>query len=219
MIDSVEPSREQGYVGQVWSRWFALTGVIAPVFLVLVFTLDGFMRPGYSQLQQTISSLGRGQNAWILNTTLTVFGLLLLLFVVGLYPWLAQIMKRQPVASCILLTITGLAAVCAGLFPEKDPAQPKALHGVIHSLAFLIAFILLIIAIFIIGLGVRRVPKLHRYSWYSLITGAITLVIFVLYFLLQSFHVSYVGLMERILVIEAFAWYAVTGWTIFALDQ
>jgi hypothetical membrane protein len=52
---------------------------------VLVFTILGLLRPGYSPINQVVSNLGIGQDAWILNTDLVVFGLLSMLFAIGFY--------------------------------------------------------------------------------------------------------------------------------------
>ncbi len=42
------------------ARWLALARVVGPILFVGVFTLAGFLRPGYSPIHQAISDLGVG---------------------------------------------------------------------------------------------------------------------------------------------------------------
>src|SRR5712691_12026348 len=70
---------------------FILTGVIGSILFVLVIAIDGFLRPGYSPIHQVISDLGIGQNAWILNADLVVFGLLVMLSAIGF----SQVMRTS----------------------------------------------------------------------------------------------------------------------------
>ena len=56
--------------GSIVPRLVALIGVVSPILCVLVFTLAGFLRPGYSPIHHVISDLGVGPDGWILNTDL-----------------------------------------------------------------------------------------------------------------------------------------------------
>ena len=62
---------------------FLWCGAISGPLAVLVITIDGFLRPGYSPISQVVSDLGIGENAWILNTTLMVSGQVSMLFALG----------------------------------------------------------------------------------------------------------------------------------------
>jgi Protein of unknown function (DUF998) len=66
-------------------RLVALIGVISPILCVQVFTLAGFLRPGYSPIHHVISDLGVGPDGWILNTDLVISGLLFIIFAFGFY--------------------------------------------------------------------------------------------------------------------------------------
>src|SRR5215469_16914469 len=64
----------------------ALAGMMGPLLFILGFTLAGWLTPGYSPLQESISSLGvEGPHPWIQNTNFVVFGLLLLAFALGFF--------------------------------------------------------------------------------------------------------------------------------------
>src|ERR1051326_4746317 len=76
MQEHVLGSQSKSWWNQA-ARWLALAGVVGPMLYVGVFTLAGFLRPGYSPVRQAVSALGVGTNAWLLNTDAVVFGVLL----------------------------------------------------------------------------------------------------------------------------------------------
>ncbi len=220
-IPSERATRRQSHF--IWL--FILTGVIGSILSVLVITIDGFLRPGYSPIHQVVSDLGIGQNAWILNTDLVVFGFLFMLFAIGF----SQVMRtsiggRRLRASTSLLLLTGAGVVNDGFFTEYNPADPTSvLHDVLHSLGFLVAFGSLIIALFMIGLQLRKDRAWCGYGWYSILTSLITLLLtLLLIILLYAFPwygTQLVGLNERMLLVEAFAWHVVTGCRLFARER
>jgi Protein of unknown function (DUF998) len=77
--------------GSIPSRLVALIGVVSPILCVLVFTLAGFLRPGYSPIHHVISDLGVGTDGWILNTDLITSSLLFIIFAIGFYHWLLPV--------------------------------------------------------------------------------------------------------------------------------
>jgi hypothetical membrane protein len=188
---------------------------------VLVITIDGFLRPGYSPIHQVVSDLGIGQNAWILNTDLVVFGFLFMLFAIGFY----QVMRtsiggRSLRASTSLLLLTGAGVVNDGFFTEYNPADPTSvLHDVLHSLGFLVAFGSLIIALFLIGLQLRKDRTWRGYGWYSILTSLVTLLLIILPYAFPWYGAQLWGLNERMLLVGAFAWHVVTGCRLFALKR
>src|SRR5260221_11965295 len=87
-IHSERATRKRSY----FIRPFTLAGVIGSILFVLVFTIQGLLRPGYSPINQVVSDLVIGQDAWILNTDLVVLGLLRRAFSIGFYqPFLSSI--------------------------------------------------------------------------------------------------------------------------------
>src|SRR6266516_1968181 len=100
------------------AQFFVLAGVVGPILFVLVFTIDGWLSPGYSPLSQSVSSLGTtGTYAWIQNTNFVVFGLLLMAFAVGFSRQMREVLSRQALrTSTLLLLLTGAGLVNDGFF-------------------------------------------------------------------------------------------------------
>jgi hypothetical membrane protein len=186
---------------------------VGSILFVLVFIIDGFLRPGYSPIQQMVSDLGIGQNAWILNTDLAVFGLLCMLYVIGFYQAMRKSIGGGMLkASTSLLLLAGAGIVNDGFFTESNPADPTAtLHDALHSLGFLVAFSSLIIALFIIGLQLRKDRIWRGYAWYTMLTSLVTLLLIILPYAFPQYGVQFEGLNERMLLVEALAWQVVTG--------
>src|SRR5438132_11644215 len=206
-----------------WSRLiqlFLLCGAISGPLAVLMITIDGFLRPGYSPIHQVVSDLGIGENAWILNTDLVVFGLLFMLFAIGFYQaMLKSIGGRKLIASTLLLLLTGAGAVNDGFFAEYNPADPNsAFRDILHSLGLLIGLVSLLNALFMIGLHLRKDRAWRRYGWYSILTSLVTLLLLLLPYALPQYGAQLGGLNERMLLVVAFAWHVVTGCRLFALE-
>ena len=200
---------------------FTLAWVIGSIRFVLVFTIAGFLRPGYSPIHQVVSDLGVGQNAWILNTDLVVFGLLFMLFAIGFSQAMrTSIGERRLRAITSLLLLTGAGTVNDGFFTEYTPTDPtSALHDALHSLGFVIAFGSLIIALFMIGLQLRKDRVWGSYGWYSIFTSLVTLLLIILPYAFPGYGAQLGGLNERMLLVEAIAWHMVTGCRLFALER
>src|SRR2546429_9943650 len=106
---------------------FLWCGAINAPLAVLVITIDGFLRPGYSPIHQVVSDLGIGENAWILNTDLVVFGLLFMLFAIGFYQAMLKLIGgRELIVSTFLLLLTGAGAMNHCCFAEYNPPDPKS---------------------------------------------------------------------------------------------
>ncbi len=167
---SSAPSRQkEGHA----ARWFAFAGVGGPILFVLVFTLAGFLRPGYSPLSQAVSDLGVGPNAWLQNANFVVFGLLLITFAIGFYQGMRSVISRGWLVAClVLLILSGVGIINGGIFTE-DPTTV-----IVHWIGgFLLAFLSPLIVFFIAGWQWYRDPTWRIASWYSLITGVMTIAL------------------------------------------
>jgi len=191
------------------AQLLALAGVIGPIFFVLGFTIAGWLDPGYSPLQESVSALGaEGPYPWLQNATFVVFGLLLLAFALGFFHQMREVLSTKGRrASTFLLVLTGTGLVSDGFLTE---GPVTTLHGVLHGLGFLIIFGSLIIALLLIGGQLRAIAAWRGAGWYTMMTGMLTLGVLILSAALAD-PLQLTGLFQRILVVIAFGWYVVMG--------
>ncbi|MBX6750999.1 MAG: DUF998 domain-containing protein [Micromonosporaceae bacterium] len=127
-----------------------LAGQVAVVTMIVVTTVDGLLRPGYSVTRHWISHLSLGDRGWLGVTNLLVCGLLFAVFGLGL--------RRVSRAGAVLVTLAGSALVVAGLVPT-DPgldfppgtANVRTPMGSVHEAAAGVLFLSLIIAAVVLG--------------------------------------------------------------------
>ncbi len=202
--------------GQFLLRFIALLGVVNPVLCVLVITMAGFLRPGYSPIHSAISSLGTGPDGWILNIDLIISGLLFIIFAIGFYWCMRPIISRGwLLASTILLALSAAGVVNEGIFHQPAHGEPAAhLHMVLHGIGLAVLFYSLIIALLILGWQLRKTPDWRVYGWYLLLTAFATLgLLIVPTQIAGSGHIW--GFIERAQVIVGFSWSIVIGWRLF----
>lgn len=189
-------------------------GIIAPVFFAAVFTIAGFLHPGYSAFGQMISNLGAAQPfAWLQNTNFFISGLLLITFAIGFSQSMRSVInRRRLIVSSMLLGLAGVGLANEAFCVTDLPGQATTLHGVLHIVGFLVLFSSLIVAQILIGRQLLKSPACRVLGWYSIATGIATLALILLFFFTGHSIPQYVGLLNRIFVIVAFAWYVVMGW-------
>ena len=191
----------------------ALAGVVGPIIFVLGFTIAGWLTPDYSPLRQSVSSLGaEGPYLWLQNANFIVFGLLLMAFALGFFQQMQQLLTREgALTSTLLLMLTGAGLVNDGFFTE---GPVTTLHGLLHGLGFLVIFVSLIVALFIVGHQLSSLAAWRSAGWYSTMTGLLTLGVLILSAVFAE-PLQLTGLFQRVLVVVAFGWYVVMGIRLF----
>jgi hypothetical membrane protein len=198
------------------ARWLALGGVLGPVQFILLFTIAGLLRPDYSPIHQAISDLGVGDNAWLLNGSCVVNGLLLIGFAVGFALSMRSALSRGwRWSSAALLTLHGFGLIVAGIFTEA-PAT-LTMHWLVGAN---LAFLGPVVAFLVTGLALRRDKRWRGWGNYTLLAGAVTLTLVLIMFwvftpgsAVASLRLG--GLMERVVMIVIEVWYIAFGWRLF----
>lgn len=209
-------SAQQPTVSPRWRqfmKWSAYAGMGFPVIFVLLFTLAGLLRPGYSAVGQAVSDLGVGSMAWLVDVPLVILGLVVIALAIGFFRATRTILG--PVwqwISAITIALPGIGYVAAGIFTEAPSSL--LVHWLVGAM---LGLDFPIITFLVVGLILLPHPKWHRYAIYSLIASAATvgLVVFVEMAFspgspLSGFIIA--GLAERVDLVEILAWYVVMGW-------
>lgn len=149
-----------------------------PVFYALA-ALQLALRPGYDIRTQPISFLALGELGWIQIVNFLLTGVLALAGALGLRRALRG--QRGGAASPVLAGLYGLGMIGAGLFgPDPLPAPGQAPQmsatGAMHMVAFLVSFLSLIAACFVLA---RRFSAVGKRGWalYSIVTAVLAPVL------------------------------------------
>jgi hypothetical protein len=196
-------------------------GVISPFLFVLIFTIDGFLHPMYSQMTQMISFLSvQAENGWIQNGNFLLCGLLFVAFAFGFFQGMRTIIshKAQAVAT-IFLVLAGLALVNEGFNPTNLPGQPLGVHGILHYIGFFVIFGSLIVVPMVTGQALLKTVGWRRYGWYSIFSGLLTLVLLFSVIFTAAKFPQIVGLVNRLQIFGSFIWCTVIGWRLLACER
>lgn len=130
-------------------RWLAIGGMAASImFLPVVFAV-GETRPTYSHIAGHISALSAaGTAAWAQNANLVLFGVLVAGLGIGLHLGINGGVG-SPLGPALIAT-TGIASgIGTALFPEVQGGDPMTVVGVLHTIASVVAFAALALAMFV----------------------------------------------------------------------
>ncbi len=196
---------------------FRLCGIVAPILFTVLVIVESLLRPGYSQIFNDISDLGLGPYSIIQNISFMIFGILSIGFAIGLGNNLPY---RAGKAAKWLVIVFGVCIVLAGVTLLSAPAGMIYAKDVIsHGLVSAIAFLLIIIAQFMIWLALRGNDDAvwGRYRIYSLISGLLSILtlIFLSYTQFSPFH----GVSERLFIAVWLIWIEVTGLKLYSLTK
>lgn len=198
------------------TRWLALGAVVGPVLFVLASVVLGLLRPGYSPVSQQVSALAIGPNGVFMRAAYVLYGPLVIVGVIAVFRGFKHELGAVACWACtVLLVLSPLGILWAGIFTMNT----LALHLVGAQLAFSTPIIVLPIA----GFVLRRVPNWRRFgTWMMVIGGPLTLALLIGFIMSVPPSVlatvaggGSLGLWQRALGIEVFAWYVAMGWLAF----
>ena len=202
-------------------------GVIAPVFFIVMFLIEGATRADYSPLRQPVSSLSIGELGWTQITNFLISGSLLLAFAIGLRQTLRS--SGNPGGGPFLIGLVGLGLVGSGIFvtdplngyPPGTPLIPleRTTHGILHDLFGIPVFLGLPIACFVFR---KQFARLRESGWanYSALAG---FAMFAIFFLARlgfkqiGGFADFAGLFQRLSLIVGFTWIALLAVKMFTV--
>ena len=214
-----ENSQMQAYPLPI--RLLIACGAIGPILFILVFLVEGAIRPGYSAWHNFVSDLSLSNQGWMQIANFLICGVLMLCFALGL----RQVLRsgKGAVWGPLLLGIFGLSLLIAGFFvtdpslgyyPPGTSSSTHTLHGTIHGANAPLAFGSLTIAIFVLARRFASDPAWRGWALSSLITGILFVGFFIACLVVAILDQNGVlpnapaGLLERIAIIIGWGWIA-----------
>jgi hypothetical protein len=187
--------------------------MLGSAIFVLVFTIEGWLRPGYNPLSMHISALSLGQRGWIQITNFICLGLLLALLTWGV----ASEFKtgRASRWGVILLAVLSALFIISGPFvmdPAGTPLNEATLHGTIHGLAGGFVFLLMPATMFVFLRRFRLDPTWRVIYRWTLFLGVIEAAAVLIFTILSkapglgSAASGWIGLIQRTALIPFMFW-------------
>lgn len=213
---------KQSY-GKQSRRMFARLSLLGSGCVCLTVVLLHFIQPDLNPLSRLVSQYALGKQGWLLTVGLMGFAVSAFALACALAGTSNTIRLRVGI---VLLSIWGLCAILAGLFPT-DPIPPRglmSLSGMIHSIAANIGFFSLTGAILTCSGHLRA--AFGRSAWTRVINllaliSVISLILFLIAFVIAVTFGWFVhGLFERLVIAVDLAWLSTVALLLlFPIDQ
>jgi hypothetical protein len=157
-------------------RVAATSGMIAPIVFVTVFTIEGWLRPGYRAKEMFVSELSLGSHGWIQICNFVVVGILFLEFARGV----AREFRKTGASRVgrVLLTLVGIGILASGPFvvdAASTPPSQMTWHSKLHWNVFgALVFSLSPISCFVFLRRFCADPAWRAFTLPTLVAGVIT---------------------------------------------
>ena len=193
-------------------------GMLVPFVYIIMYILGGALRPGYSQIADSVSELlsPGSPNKALLDILNITFALLYLLFGIGV---LQFVMGSDPTSwvgriGAAMIIAVGVASIGSAVFPQDATGSLRTLPGTLHLVfVFGIQIPGAILSTLLIGIWLRQTDLFPGFAVYTFIsTGAI-----VLSGILAGPTVGtpIMGLVERISALAVHQWAFFFAWNLF----
>jgi Protein of unknown function (DUF998) len=191
----------------------AWAGMIGTTLFVLIFTLEGWYRPGYKPLEMFVSALSLGSRGWIQILNFIIFGALLFVFSRGVAAEFPN--GKASRGGLIILTTIAICYFLSGPFvmdPANTPRNQMTFHGTMHGLFGGIVFTLMPISCFVFLRRFREDPKWQFLQWWTLGLGLISALGVVLLTIAtkspdtQNVFSDWFGLIQRTAIVPFMIW-------------
>jgi hypothetical protein len=198
--------------GWTLNRVLLALSATGPVLFLAVSVLLGLLDPESDVLTEPVSTLAWGQLGWVQTANFYALGAATIAFALGLY---RSLVGRGRLGTAILLSISGLALITAGVFEGTPPGAEPTPGAMIHGMAFFWTFIPLPTAYAIAALRLKVERGWHGHALYSAAMPSIVFGLVVIYGVLGSdpgdplFSVG--GILNRVLIALSFGWVTITA--------
>jgi hypothetical protein len=191
----------------------AWSGMIGPALFVMVFLLEGWIRPGYNPLAEYVSALSLGGRGWVQIVNFIVFGALLFGFTRAVATEFPN--GKASRWGLILLTIIAIGYFFSGPFvmdPTSIPLAEATFHGTLHGILGAVVFLLMPITIFVFWRRFHSDPKWQFLQWWTLGLGIICAAVDIYFSIVSKIPIlltsqsPWIGLIQRGVIVPFMIW-------------
>ncbi len=185
----------------------ALVGIVGPIVVVVGDLAASLSTPGYSPVRDSVSSLALTPIGWLQSICFLAMGLLLEIFVAGLF---FNIRRARGFHPCIgLLALCGFVLMLIATFHMDAPGGPRTIAGIIHTISSYGLGLLFPIAILSLAPSLKSTPNWKNIFVYTLVAGVLAFALIIGAFFTEQ--TGWFGLYERIVVANAIIWVEVVA--------
>ncbi|MFF2242842.1 DUF998 domain-containing protein [Arthrobacter sp. NPDC058130] len=187
----------------------AVSGMVGAVLFVAVFTVFGWLCPGYSPTSMFVSELSLGPYGWVQMLNFVLTGALMVVFGRGLAAHFSAGAASR--SGPVLVQCMGASLMVSGLFATDPSAMfdQASAHGVVHGIFGALFFTLAPVSCFVFYRRFRSDLPWRPMAGWTLAAGIVlTLGIGLLKFSQQPGSVlfDWKGLLQRIILVTFMAW-------------
>jgi hypothetical protein len=190
----------------------ALCAMISPVLYTFMWILGGIIVPGYSHIQDDVSSLyAVGAHArWLFQSLAIVCSVLLLGFYAALH-WSTG--KGSAIGPLFYFAAALLGVLVAVFFPLDEGGNPATWRGKGHVVLIALSGVLLIVGMVLMYFRLRTVEGWRGFAVFQLVSAPVLLAGVVI--MIPFTGSSHMGLAERFMVSAYQIFYFVSGLWVF----
>jgi hypothetical membrane protein len=186
----------------------ALAGILGPLALAIGDLTAATSSPGYSLVNNSISSLALTSIGWLQTIGFLALGLLVEIFTAGL---LFNVKRaRWFHLGITVLVFFGFGMLLIGAFNTDPVGAARTIEGRIHGFAASTDFSLFAVAVLALAPSLRQDPDWQPLFRYSLVTCVLAVLLGVTLRFFKDGS-SWFGLVERILVANMIIWVEVAA--------
>lgn len=192
----------------------SMAGMVGPVLFTAIFTIEGYLRPGYDARRMFISALSLGPRGWIQIVNFMLLGISLAVFSRGV----AAAFRRDRASRVghVLLAIIATALFVSGPFvmdPMGTVRAQMTLHGMLHGAFGAIVFLLAPVVCFVFWRRFRTEQSQRTLGGWTL-AAAVTISIAVVLLRIGTPRppdpgnvlTSWIGVIQRVALVTFLAW-------------
>lgn len=154
----------------------AAAGIAGPVMFAVVALVQSLLRPEHSLVTHPISALAAGPSGWVQDVNFLVLGSLMIAYAIGLH--LGVRPSWAGVVGFVLLVLSGVGLVWAGMFPLTDATGAFQENRLLHLPGLIMTFLGAGIGLIVMSRRMARDPRWRSLATYVLATGIAILVLF-----------------------------------------
>jgi hypothetical protein len=184
----------------------AIVGIVGPLVLIVGDLVASLSIAGYSPIRDTVSSLALTSIGWLQTICFLAMGLLLEIFVVGLFFNIHRAHGFH--AGIVFLALCGFVLMMIAAFHMDRPGA-TTIDGTIHGITSYGLGLLFPVAVLLLAPSLKRTPDWKNIFVYTIVAGALALAL-ILGALLGNQR-GWFGLYERIVILNALVWVEVVA--------